>query len=527
MNLRRQYFLSGLIALLLLAPVSALGLLAAVQPRGAWADWLLNRTLSGVTLPAQNTRITFRTWFDGSFQRSVTRWIDQRFCGRELFIRVYNQVLWTLFEKSYMAGESVIAGRNGQLFEAPYLTHFSGVESQSSDEDLDLLARRIRTLQRRLAERGVAFVVVFTPSKALFLPGAVPARYQPRGAGGPPQDRERLRGRLERFGIAVVDGVALTHAAESRLPVPAFPKTGTHWIPAAAYFTAEAVLREVESAAKKPLARLALTPGPVLGQREGLTEELAKLLNLMAPPGDPYLRATFARTFDSPRRAGRLTIVGGSYVNQLLSVWEQAEAWEQIVFYYYFGRRTAYPADSSAPVDRRHVDWISDFCRADAVVLELNESILTAAHLEAFFSAALGGIAAPNDRGYPSIHFDPATWHAEEADGVRRWHWSRGRVAALTVKSMRPEKTGAVLSGRIYADVRSQTLRLLAANGDELWRGRVEPGRFTSLCVRLPSPAAAEMDLRLVSDAPPAVGSGPDVRPRGFAWFDFAVESDP
>lgn len=527
MNLRRQYVLTGLIGLLLLAPVSALGLLAVIQPRGAWSDWLLNRTLNGVTLPEQNTRLTLRTWFDGSFQRSVTRWIDQRFCGREFFIRVYNQVLWTLFEKSYMAGESVIAGRDGQLFEAPYLAHFSGVESQSSDEDLDLLARRIRTLQRRLAERGVAFVVVFTPSKALFLPDAVPSRYQPRGVGGPPRDRERLGGRLDRLGITVVDGVALTRAAESRLPVPAFPRTGTHWIPAAAHFTAEAVLREIESAVKKPLARLVLTPGPVLGQREGLTEELAKLLNLVAPPGDPYLRAAFARTPGSPRRAGRVTIVGGSYVNQLLSVWEQAEAWEQIVFYYYFGRRTVYPADSSALVDRRRVDWNNDFCRVDAVVLELNESILTGAHLEAFFSAALGGIAALTDRGYPSIHFDPATWHAEEADGLRRWHWSRDRVAALTVKYLRPEKAGAVLSGRIYTDARPQVLRLLAANGDELWRGRAEPGRFTSLCVRLPAPAAAEMDLRFESDVLPAAGSGPDIRPRGFGWFDFAVESDP
>ncbi len=64
---------------------------------------------------------TLASWLTGELQKGLNTLASENFAGRELLIRLYDQVLYQVFHKSYMYLEYIIRGRHGNLFERNYL----------------------------------------------------------------------------------------------------------------------------------------------------------------------------------------------------------------------------------------------------------------------------------------------------------------------------------------------------------------------------------------------------------------------
>jgi alginate O-acetyltransferase complex protein AlgJ len=355
-------------------------------------DWIANRTLYGVTVEKKVPSATLASWLTGELQKALNTLASENFAGRELLIRLYDQVLYQVFHKSYMYLEYIIRGRHGDLFERNYLISYGRYPWASPKEGTEALAVIMKYLSDRLKKLGSCFVFVITPSKASLYPEDIPDRFLEKIRNGVrlPTDYEIMVPFLKRYDVPFVDGRQITLEHKDALPVRAFPKTGTHWSRAVAYFTAAALLKTIGQESGREMPQLSTSVESIDQRPDYADDDLWSLLNLIQKPKQRYLRPGFQIPPNWPKRTGILTIVGGSFVGEIVSALEVAQVFERINYYYYFKlSRRRFPGEIVSSVDENAIPWEEDFWRTRAVVLEANETAINARHLPAFLLAEL------------------------------------------------------------------------------------------------------------------------------------------
>jgi alginate O-acetyltransferase complex protein AlgJ len=358
-------------------------------------DWIANRTLYGVTVEKKIPPASIASWQTGELQKGLNTLASENFAGRELLIRFYDQVLYQVFHKSYMYLEYIIRGKHGNLFERNYLVTYGRYPWPIPNQGAEALAVMMKYLSDRLKELGSCFVTVLTPSKASVYPEDVPDRFleKIKNGVGHATDYEVLLPFLKSYGVPYVDGREITLQHKNALPVRAFPKTGTHWSRAIAFFTVAALLEKIGQESGRKLPPLTTLVESIDHRPDYADDDLWSLLNLIQKPTQRYLRPGFRIPDAWPKRTGVLTIVGGSFVGELVSDLEVAQVFERINYYYYFKlSRRRFPGEIVTPVDENAIPWEEDFWRTRAVVLEVNEAAISARHIPSFLLAALAAL---------------------------------------------------------------------------------------------------------------------------------------
>lgn len=477
--------------------ILALPLLVALFPQkerkeGRFWDLLANRTLKGVQLPHSAPALSMDAWWSGEFQRLATSFVGERFAFRELGIRLYNELLWTAFRKSYMARESVIAGEDGFLFENGYLYHLKGLSPKLSEFDLTRFVIDLAEIRDKLSERGIAFALLITPSKAIALEGKVPARFR---LGAPPaekRDYERIKPLLEKYGLPFVDGPALARSANRRLNGAIFPRNGTHWTGPLAALTADKLVETLRPQLQVAPSGLTLAGVKVDQKPTSPDDDLLLLLNLLRAREDDYVHAVIE---PSGRTSGKkLTIVGGSFVHQLAAMYDEAGTWNNIVHYYYYKiSKHTYPGGLIAPLDEDKIDWPSDFGDTSAVVLEVNESAFGWNHPKAFVAGIKRFLAAPSkaastgDAAATTIVYSAQDWYGQETSRDEMWRWAKGD-ARIQVVNASPLPRRIRLEFNLLSFQDDRTIRIFSG-------GTMELARFQVSGSAPPSPQSIEVSL--------------------------------
>jgi hypothetical protein len=387
---------------LLLALITVTFLLPA--PLTAWihwrnpppqADWIANRTLSGITLENKAPPTSLASWQTGELQKGLNTLASENFAGRELLIRLYNQVLYQAFHKSYMYFEYIIRGKHENLFERNYLIFYGKFPETVPHEEAEALAVMMKYLSDRLKEIGSCFVLVITPNKTSLYPEDIPDRFldKIKSREQKPFDYEIMVPLLKSYNVPFVDGRQITLEHKDTLPVRAFPKTGTHWSRAVAFFTTAALLKTIARESGREMPQLSQAIQSIDQRPDYADDDLLNLLNVIQRPKQRYLHPAFQLPDNWPSRKGILTIVGGSFVGQIVSVLDAAQVFERINDYFYFKMsRKRFPGEIVSAVDENAIPWEEDFWNTRAVVLEENETAINARHVHLFLMAALAAL---------------------------------------------------------------------------------------------------------------------------------------
>jgi hypothetical protein len=358
-------------------------------------DWIANRTLYGVTVEKNVPPANLASWQTVELQKGLNTLVSENFAGRELLIRLYDQVLYQVFHKSYMYLEYIIRGKHQDLFERNYLIVHGGFVGPIQNGEAESLAVMMKYLSERLKELGSCFVLVITPNKASLYPEDIPDRFLEKIRRGDqqPADYGIMVSFLKRYGVPFVDGRQITLEHRDALPVRAFPKTGTHWSRAVAFFTAAALLKTIGRESGREMPQLSESIESIDHRPDYADDDLWSLLNLIQKPGQRYLHPGFQIPDNWPKRTGILTIVGGSFVGEMLSALDAAQVFERINYYYYFKMsRRRFPGEIVSSVDENAIPWKEDFWNTRAVVLEANEFAIDGRHIRAFLMAELAAL---------------------------------------------------------------------------------------------------------------------------------------
>ena len=138
-------------------------------------------------LDHERPAFTVGGFFQGDFQIQFEDWFNTRHPLRPEIIEFYGvldagkdrlNLLGLVMENDddepagFRGTDQVIIGRNGWLFENSYINEFFGFSDryqQVTDEQLRQRAEMLRDIQDELHNRGIAFTVLITPSKAFSL----------------------------------------------------------------------------------------------------------------------------------------------------------------------------------------------------------------------------------------------------------------------------------------------------------------------------------------------------------------------
>jgi hypothetical protein len=166
-------------------------------------------------------KFSFESWTNGSFQESFQNYINDNIGLFPLFIKIHNQLEFTLFENIH-TGE-IVTGKDNYLFESAYITTYLGEDYLGLDE-VKRQSAEIKELQDSLTKMGKSFVFCFAPGKPSYFPEKLPDLKEPDSTNYKAYKKE-----FEKRGINHLNGVKWFQQMKGNLGHYLFPKYGIHW----------------------------------------------------------------------------------------------------------------------------------------------------------------------------------------------------------------------------------------------------------------------------------------------------------
>ncbi len=133
------------------------------------------RPLDGDFVLNQKPSFTWESWMDGKFQTGFDSYLEDHIGFRNFFVRLNNQIGFSLFHKANADG--VVVGKDRMLFEYDYIRAYTGGDF-IGQETINKKMRRLKFLQGHLKDKfDIDLLFILEPSKARFYPEYIPDRY--------------------------------------------------------------------------------------------------------------------------------------------------------------------------------------------------------------------------------------------------------------------------------------------------------------------------------------------------------------
>ena len=208
------------------------------------------KPLSGYVPDEQPVELTFKTYYDGSFQNYLTDHAKRNSGFREPCIRSYNQCLFSLFGKS--TNDHIITGKHKEMYLKMYLDEVTGKNFKSvygSREAFEAQAQRdiekTLVLIDSLRNHGTAFLFVEAPSKTWVYPENMPQEYQDSIMPFCVQDYYTKL--FKENNIPHIDFLSYFKSLKGQTEYPLYTRFGTHWAESTIPFVADSMLSKIGS----------------------------------------------------------------------------------------------------------------------------------------------------------------------------------------------------------------------------------------------------------------------------------------
>ena len=282
--------------------------------------------------------LSFKTYYDGSYQDYLTEHAKRNTGFREFFIRNYNQVAYSCFNK--ITNKNIVKGRDQELYLKMYLNEATGVTFKQHFADVDeAKAEAQKNVEETLRlidtlhQHGKAFLFVFAPTKPAVYPDKLPSYYK----------NHLSDFSLEEYYIQLFKENHIPHIdfyhyfqdIKDTFPYPLYPRTGTHWSEATIPYVADSVLKKLAEITGYKLPSVHYIDDNLSTDYSVQDGELEASMNLLFPLNKPAIpRPVFELTDTVGTDKPNLLVVADSYFTQLRNSTfiEAFDAWEFWVY---------------------------------------------------------------------------------------------------------------------------------------------------------------------------------------------------
>jgi hypothetical protein len=294
--------------------------------------------LDGAVMPAPHPTLSWAGLRDNTYQPALEQYLAEQLGFRPYLIRFRNQLSYSLFRVA--RSHDIVVGLHQVLFQPAPIGTYLGLDRLPAEE-VHFRVRRLRAVQRALAQRGVQLLVVLAPNKARYQPEDLPPHLRPMP--GTLTNYDLFRQAMHIDSVALLDLIPVFARWKATTPYPLFPRDGIHWSGYGATLAADTLLRQLEQLGKLRFPAVRTVASPRIARKakdlRGTDNDLGWLLNLMYPT-DPTPLAYRQLAFDPPRQGQTrpsALFVGDSFVwaLMLVSPYLQREFADDTRFWYY------------------------------------------------------------------------------------------------------------------------------------------------------------------------------------------------
>jgi hypothetical protein len=202
------------------------------------------KPLQGAITNAPDTSFSVHAWFSGNYQEEKTKYLNDVFGFRNLFVRINNQVAFNLFD--YALANGVIIGKNNYLYEESHIEAYCGLDFIGEDS-ISQRMTKLKYIQDTLAKLNKTLLLVFAPGKGYFYPEYIPDNY--KKTSGPTNYDDYLKF-AKSLGINYIDFNKYFIDNKNKSKYPLYPKYGNHWSVYGMWQAADSMISYIEAARK-------------------------------------------------------------------------------------------------------------------------------------------------------------------------------------------------------------------------------------------------------------------------------------
>lgn len=193
-------------------------------PLQSYFPYITSMGVKGAFEPAPDTTFTWRTWWNGTYQKQKNAYWNDHVGFHSDFVRINNQLDYSLF--GVLHAKTVVEGKGGCLYERGYITlpsgeHFMGTIKTSRK------VRLLSALRDSLAKRNIPVLFVLAPNKARIYPEFIPDSIRFTIADS--SNYNVLLTQLKQYDIPHIDVIDWFVKIKPQVPHPLNSLYGTHW----------------------------------------------------------------------------------------------------------------------------------------------------------------------------------------------------------------------------------------------------------------------------------------------------------
>ena len=342
------------------------------------------KPLAGQQGNAVFPRWSWKSLMAGKFQTPFENWLNESLPFRANMIRMFNQVYYDWFSKSYVRNGRVIVGKTRQLNTLSYISKYCNLKkAEFSRSEFKQWVSELRELSEFFTQRGQHFVYLITPSKAAYFPEYIPDQFACASRPVRP-DYMLATEMLKDAGISYVDGSKIVLDAKGVFPVDLFPRGGIHWNMLGAALATRELLRDISRNFEQPLPDLRFSYTVDNKPTTGADIDLITLANLWFPDLNyrvPHIKVE--STNQIIQKNYNVAMVGGSFLEQVRAVMIQSGFFSGIDYFNYFKIfHIKYPGNVRLLVDENNPETYRALLEANIIIVEENEQNLRSNHVK-------------------------------------------------------------------------------------------------------------------------------------------------
>lgn len=333
-----------------------------------WTSLFSVKALKGVIEPTPKPKLTFETYKSNTYQTQMEKYVSEHFGMREPIIRLYNQYLWTAYNKTYC--HFIMPGKHGYLFYTPAVNEYFGnnllkhyKSNEEAKKNIESELRQMNKLRHVLKEYDIEFLAFIAPDKPKIYPEYLPRCNVDTTTIHLPEYFAR---RMEEMGFPYINMTDWFVSMKDTVPFPLFPKTDSHWRYSAVYGY-DSLFRFINALdGESKFPNLHIGP-PIAYESEELEGDEGTLNLMFRIPGDKTrYKSDITIEADTIHRKPKVLFVGDSFIWSMGDFMPVREIMSDMEIWFY--NSTAFEGFENKTESVKDIDRLCHILNADYVV---------------------------------------------------------------------------------------------------------------------------------------------------------------
>lgn len=324
--------------------------------------------LKGAITKPEKKYINSTDWFSGRYQEQEEKYLNETFGFRSLFIRLNNQIAFSLFNKAKANG--VIIGKHNYLFEENYIKAYYGTDFIGIDSVTHRM-QRLKYIQDTLAKLHKNIILVFAAGKGSFYPEYFPDKYKTQKGITNYQTHIEI---AQKMGLSYIDFNKYFIENKSASKYPLYPQYGIHWSYYGMCIAADSIVRYIEKVRNIDMPNFYWNEVDLAEPRES-DYDIADGMNIKFKLKSfkmAYPKIQFQS--DSGKTKPSVLVISDSFYWGMFGFGIITRSFSDNHFWFY--NKEVYPSNNESQLKTNQVDLKEEIAKHDVIIIMATEATL-------------------------------------------------------------------------------------------------------------------------------------------------------